>query len=241
VTPPAGIISIFQICRPQGPLFFLEKAMNVYVDESGDLGFKFNKPNGKGGSSRYLTIAFLLVPPELSKYPKRIVRSLYNRRKHPPSKELKGSMLNLHDKVFFAEKVIGLLKRNRRIKILAITVNKRRVQKHIRQDANKLYNYMIALALPEEIKKEVEVKFIPDKRSIKVKSGNSLADYLQVKLWFEFGSKARLINIPRESHQELNLQFIDFISNIVWHKYENSDDIAFKMLAGKIRIKELFF
>lgn len=215
--------------------------MNVYLDESGDLGFKFDKPYGKGGSSRYLTIAFLLVPPDLSKYPKRIVKSLYRRKRWPTSKELKGSMLNLHDKAYFAEKVLGLLKRNRRIKILAITVNKRRVQTHIRQDVNKLYNYMIALILPEELKNQTDVNFIPDKRSIKVKSGNSLSDYLQIKLWFEHKSKARLINNPRESHQELNLQFIDFISNIVWHKYEKKDDMIFNMLARKIELRELFF
>lgn len=223
-----------------GSAFFL-KTMNVYVDESGDLGFKFDKPYQKGGSSRYLTIAFLIVPPELSKYSKRVVRSLYNRRRRPTSKELKGSMLNLHDKVFFAERVLTLLKRNRRIKLLAITVNKRKVQKHIRQDANKLYNYMIALSLPEEIKSQAEVLFIPDKRSIKVKSGNSLVDYLQIKLWFEYRSKVRLIGNPRESHQELNLQFVDFISNIVWNRYENRDKIIFNMLAGKIKLTELFF
>jgi len=36
--------------------------MNVYVDESGDLGWEFAQPFRQGGSSRYLTIASLLVP-----------------------------------------------------------------------------------------------------------------------------------------------------------------------------------
>ncbi|MEE8430337.1 MAG: hypothetical protein V3S16_03735 [Candidatus Desulfatibia sp.] len=53
--------------------------MNLYIDESRDLGFTF-KPRGKG-SSRYLTIAFLLVPKELSHLPKRVVKKLYKGRK----------------------------------------------------------------------------------------------------------------------------------------------------------------
>ena len=40
--------------------------MNLYLDESGDLGFTFDKPNRYGGSSRHLTIAILLTPKELS-------------------------------------------------------------------------------------------------------------------------------------------------------------------------------
>lgn len=55
--------------------------MNLYIDESGDLGFTFDKPYRIGGSSRYLTIAFLLVPKELSHLPKRVVKKLYKGRK----------------------------------------------------------------------------------------------------------------------------------------------------------------
>jgi len=93
-----------------GAAIFFGKPINVYLDESGDLGFKFKKPFGKGGSSRYLTIALLIIPPDLSKYSKRIVRSLYTRLRRPTSNELKGSMLNLHDKVFFAKKVASKIK-----------------------------------------------------------------------------------------------------------------------------------
>jgi len=51
--------------------------LNIYIDESGDLGFTF-KPRGKG-SSRYLTIACLFVPKELSHLPKKLVRKLYSK------------------------------------------------------------------------------------------------------------------------------------------------------------------
>ena len=83
--------------------------MNVYLDESGDLGFTFDKPYRIGSSSRYLAIAFLLVPKELSHLPKRVVKKLYKGRKHPTSKELKGPDLTSEDKMFLANRIAGLL------------------------------------------------------------------------------------------------------------------------------------
>lgn len=140
--------------------------MNIFIDESGDLGFTFTRPFRKGGSSRFLTISFLLVPQNLSPLTKRIVRAIYKRKKQSTAVELKGSELSNEDKLYFSNKVVTLLKRNPRIKIFAITVDKRRVKAHIREDPNKLYNYMISLVLPEKIRRYSEVNFIPDKNSI---------------------------------------------------------------------------
>ena len=129
--------------------------MNVYVDESGDLGWNFDRPYRRGGSSRYLTIAFLLVPQELSHLPKRIIKRLYSKRKKSTKSELKGSNLKLAEKIYFANEVIKLLEKHPQIEVLAMTVKKENVQVHIRQDPNKLYNYMISLILLDKIKRRV--------------------------------------------------------------------------------------
>ena len=74
--------------------------MNVYLDESGDLGFTFRR-RGKG-SSRYLTIACLLIPKKLSHLPKRIVRDLYAECEKSPKYELKATDLAPDQKIYFA-------------------------------------------------------------------------------------------------------------------------------------------
>lgn len=153
--------------------------MIVYLDESGDLGWNFSKPYREGGSSQYLTIAFLITPPNKAKFPKRIMRSMYKLR-NPPPKELKGKNLTYDERLIFVNKTIGMLNRHPEIQLLAITVRKQNVQQHIRQDPNKLYNFMINLSLLERIENEPVVTFIPDPRTIKVESGNSLIDYLQI-------------------------------------------------------------
>ncbi|KKK91873.1 hypothetical protein LCGC14_2708590, partial [marine sediment metagenome] len=81
---------------------------------------------------------------------------------------------------------------------------------------------MIGLALPDRIKHYPEVTLLPDARSIKVKSGNSLVDYLQIKLWFYLKSKTVVQYKPMESSKVLNIQFIDIICNIIWSSYERN-------------------
>jgi hypothetical protein len=215
--------------------------MNVYVDESGDLGWSFNKPHNQGGSSRHVTIAALIVPKPLSPLSKRIVKKTYIDRKQSTKVELKGRNLSKHERVRFAERVVRLLQREPSIKISVITVYKRHVQEHIRTDANKLYNYMVNFALLDTIKNYPVVTFIPDPRTIKVASGNSLLDYLQIKLWFEHNSATVIKHVPMESHRSLNLQFIDFVSYIVWNHHENNESSAWNVLKPWILRKLLFF
>ena len=194
-------------------LFFYGLQMNVYFDESGDLGWKLDKPFGNGGSSRYLTIAFLIIPVNKQHLTKRIVKKTYKFEKRKTKIELKGKDLTKRGIIFFSSEIVNLLQKNKDIKIIIITVKKENVLHHIRQDSNKLYNYMINLALLDEIKNQPIVTLIPDPRSIKVESKNSMLGYLKIKLWFEKSSSTIIKEIFQESRKNLNLQFIDFIAH----------------------------
>lgn len=216
-------------------------ASNVYLDESGDLGWILDKPYRHGGSSRYLTIAFAVCPSEKKHLLQRIVADVYRRAKFNPKLELKGSSLSVSNKCYFAEKVRKLVSMNPDIVLGAITVNKSKVQQHIRQDANKLYNYMIRLAVLPIIKDQPFVNLIRDNKTIKVKSGNSLIDYLQTVLWFELHSKTKVVDLPSDSKCVKNLIFIDWINNLVWGRYEDNNTQAYDILKNVIFSKKLFF
>lgn len=215
--------------------------MNIYLDESGDLGWVLNKPYRHGGSSRYMTIAFVACPNEKKHLLKRIVRKVYNRTKTDPKIELKGSALNGEDKKYFATEVRKLVSMNPDIRIGAITVNKSKVKQHIREDANKLYNYMIRLAILDVVKHEPMVNLIRDNKTVKVKSGNSLIDYLQTTLWFEMDSRTRLVDIPSDSKKVQNLIFIDWMNNLIWGNYEDKNSEPYEILKSVIDSKKLFF
>ncbi|MDE6769180.1 MAG: DUF3800 domain-containing protein [Muribaculaceae bacterium] len=216
-------------------------AANVYLDESGDLGWIFDKPYRQGGSSRYLTIAFVVCPSEKKHLLQRVVKRVYTRKKFDPKKELKGSSLSIPDKCFFAEHVNRLITTHPDIIIGSITVNKSNVRQHIRRDANKLYNYMIRLAVLPLIKEEVMVNLIRDNKTIKVKSGNSLIDYLQTILWFDLDSHTRIVDIPSDSKQVKNLIFIDWINNLIWGRYEDNNIEPYNILENAIVPIELYF
>ena len=113
--------------------------MHVYLDESGDLGFSFDRPYRQGGSSRYLTICALIIPKKLCPLPKRIVKKIYKKNRKPRNYEIKGKDLSQEDIIFVIEQILRLVKIHSSIKIIAITVNKNKVKDHIRSDPNKLY------------------------------------------------------------------------------------------------------
>lgn len=50
---------------------------DVYFDESGDLGWILDAPYRDGGSSRYFTIAYVLIPSEKSILLDRFIRRFY--------------------------------------------------------------------------------------------------------------------------------------------------------------------
>ena len=215
--------------------------MNLYLDESGDLGWTLDKPYQAGGSSRYLTIATLIIPKTISHLPKRIMRKMYKSRNQPTNIEIKGNSLSNKEKDNFIRMTISLFKEQPLIQSSIITVKKENVQTHIRTDANKLYNYMVNFAALDKIKSHPVVNFIPDPRTIKIASGNSLIDYLQIKLWFEMNAATKLIYTPMESKSNLNLQFIDFICHIVWKRYEFNEFRFYNELRPHILEKHLFF
>lgn len=67
--------------------------MNIYLDESGDLGWVLDKPKNDGGSSNYLTICAISCPKDKVKVLDRVVIGLYRSWKINPKHEKKDIVL----------------------------------------------------------------------------------------------------------------------------------------------------
>lgn len=213
----------------------------IYLDESGDLGWKFDAPYRQGGSSRFLTIAALIAPSDKTQHPKRIIKGLYERRKWKPGTEKKWSDMSTAAKLDFAEEAVKLRNVHKNIKYLMITVRKENVCQHIRNDPNKLYNYMIKIMLIDEMATYDRVTLVPDPRTIKVASGNSLHDYLQTELWLEKKAATVLNTNPQDSIKCLGLQFTDMLSGAVREHYEDGNSAPLNVLRPAIHERHLFF
>lgn len=215
--------------------------VTIALDESGDLGWKFDAPYRRGGSSRYLTIASILYPQDKKQHPKRLVKDLYTKFGWNPKEEVKWADMDDSHRLEFANKLSKIVTTHPQIRLLSITVKKENVQEHIRRDGNKLYNYMIGLSLLNDMKNHESVLFIPDPRSIKVKSGNSMHDYLQTKLWFDKNAKTILTTTPLESQSCKAIQVADMLSGVVQNHFEDGNSEAWKTLGQHIQSKTLFF
>lgn len=213
----------------------------VYQDESGDLGWTFDKPNRNGGSSRYLTLAFITVPEAKKQQLWRLVKKIYQKYKLNPKVEKKGSSYTDEHAAYIAGRIADLVNKHDDIKICAITIKKENVAEHIRTDENIIYNYALVLKIAPVIKDLEHVTIIPDKRTIKVRSGNSCAEYLRTKLWLEMKSKTQVDYFPTESTDQPNLWFIDMVANFIWRHYEDGRSDAYKKLLPVLDEKLLFF
>lgn len=171
----------------------------------------------------------------------RFVKDIYIKFKISPSIEFKASNIDAHTKKIIAEKTLDFLIKNTDFQLGAITVKKEKVMAHIRTDGNKLYNYMIGQSILPKILTSPSISLIRDMRSVKVESGKSCHEYLQIRLWFDFGTPTVITDLPTFSHTNKCLIFIDWITNFVWSYYEDGANVPFEILAPKLLNQTLFF
>ncbi len=215
--------------------------MIIYADESGDLGWSFAAAYRQGGSSRYLTIASVCVPPAKKHIPKRVIKDLYATFHWRTASEKKWTDMTVTQRNAFAAAALQMCNKHPEIHLHGITVKKERVEAHIRTDKNKLYNYMIRLSLLDCMAIDDAVTFIPDPRSIKVESGNSLHDYLQTELWFTRRVKTILTTAPVASHNCKGLQFADMLAGLIQERFEDRNFEHIRICIRRLRLKRLFF
>ena len=213
----------------------------IYVDKSGDLGRNFTAPYRHGGSSRYLTVAALCVPSGKKHIPKRAIRDLYDKFKWPTAVEKKWQQMKPAERAAFAGTAVEMCNRHPDIHLHGITVKKERVEAHIRTDENKLYNYMIRFCVLDCMAAQDQVSLIPDPRSIKVQSGNSLHDYLQMELWFTHRVKTMLATTPLDSRNCRGIQFADMLAGLIQQRFEDRHFDYMRICIRRLKLKKLFF
>ena len=213
----------------------------IFLDESGDLGWRFDAPYRLGGSSRHLTISAIILPEQKKHLPARTIKDLYLKHKWPPKQEKKWAKMSPEERLEFALLAEKLKATHPDIEYTSITVYKPNVRQHIRNDANKLYNYMIGLLLLDRMAQCDKVLLVPDSRELKVASGNSLHDYLLTELWFNKKTQTQVINQPRDSASDRGVQFADMLSGLVQQYHEDTNTALFKMLQCSLFCRKLYF
>jgi len=206
--------------------------LNIYLDESGDLGFS-------QGSSKYFTIAFVVVKdPVLFA---RCVKETKMKYKIPREVELKGNTARKIVKEDFLKRINKL-----DIEIHAITAKKKNVELKLRSDANILYNYIVGLLLIDCILSEplgTKVSINVDRRVISITAGFKFDEYLRYKIWYENRRQDIDLEIKHlDSRKKHAIQGVDVICNSIFKKYNSNNPAFFNIIKDKVKCeKRLFF
>lgn len=203
----------------------------IFLDESGELGFKKS-------SSNYFIITLLACDegelPILRRIIKRVREKLIKKKlKRYP--ELKGN--NSTDKVRFE-----ILQRFNKTKaeVFAVILQKSKVYEYLKEKKDKLYNYLSNLIINECSFDTLNVVLIVDKS----KSTRSLRDDFNKYIRFEVSKKNNScnLNIKHEnSESESCLQVLDFVSWAIFRNYEYKDSRFMNIIKDKIVIKKEVF
>lgn len=213
--------------------------MNFYLDESGDLGWTFDKPIRKGGSSRYLTISGFIVEEEHEKHIVRFILEMYSKYGLKNGIEKKGASFSSDHCKFITSQLNKIKSKAPSFKIITITVYKPKVNEALRKDKNIFYNYVLSLLVRQQILNCDCAKIFIDQRTIKVSHGQSFPDYIKTVVWGDDGCNIDIDCEFINSYNNKMIWFADWYSNWVWRRYENNDCEAYNLL-NKLPLSNFF-
>lgn len=197
----------------------------IFLDESGDLGFDFSKKK----TTKYFVITFLFTK---KKRPiEKIIRNIHGglRKKF---KMREGILHAYREELItctrFCRKII---KKN--CKVMAIYLKKKKVYTKLQNENNILYNYVVNILLDRIISKrlidqEKKITLIASRRKTNKFFNLNFANYLQNRIQRDH---RLLITVEiKTPFQEKGLQAVDFLSWIIFRKYEYGDDSYYNII-----------
>lgn len=205
----------------------------VFLDESGDLGFK-------DSSSKWFlfTIAITTNPRSLERVIKKVWRPL--KKKH---KKL-GELHAYHSDDPTRTRVLKKISETEDVKVLCIVLNKEKVYVDLQNQKNYLYNYTANILLDRlhtsGMLGPIEpIHLFIDRKDTKKRLRENFISYLTNSM------KKRRNGVfaveLHSSHENKSLQAVDFISWAIFRKYESGDYEFYEIVKDKISDEKLLF
>ena len=194
--------------------------ITIFVDESGDLG--------KG--NRYFVIA--LIVPQKSKRISNFMKRFCVKNK---LQEVKAAQLTFSQK----QDIFNKLTSANDYTVSYIVADKSNIDnKKLFEDKNLCYNYLFSFLIKKTIKStNDDICILLDNHSTKVKSINSLCDYIKIKAFTQWNYRHNLhINYVDSKNSKI-VQVIDVIANAIYAHYLYKKNHFYNMLTISESIK----
>jgi len=205
----------------------------IFLDESGDLGFK------KSSSKWFLfAIAITNDARALERVIKKVWRPL--KKKYKKLGELHAS----HEKDTTRKLVLKQLSEVSDLKILCVVLNKKKVYVDLQNQKNYLYNYTANVLLDRLHTKEVlgpkePIHLFVDRKDTKKRLRENFVNYLTGSM--KKRRDGSFVVELHSSHENKSLQAVDFISWALFRKYEHGDYEFYEIIKSKITDEQLLF
>lgn len=220
--------------------------VDVYVDESGDLGFTSN-------SSKCFTIGYVFTvnkrPFAEKKTVSRTLKNVNMKNKNHKHKinEFKFSNDSEYARTQFLSKI-----KEMDIVIGAISISKLSVKEELKGDPNYLYNYLVGDTIIDILVNEYfktfdpynRISFVID-RSLSKRAINAFNDYCERKTSFKSWERSKdmenNIYIKHENSQNVEmLQVADYVAGAIQQKFERGNSKYYDIFKHKIKHKRLW-
>lgn len=205
----------------------------IFLDESGDLGFKKT-------SSKWFLFTIAIVPEQrtLERVVKKIWRPL--KKKH---KKL-GELHAYHADDTTRTRMLRKLAELEELKVLCVVLNKEKVYVDLQNQKNYLYNYTANILLDRLHTSGVlsdgePIELFIDRKDTKKMLRKNFIDYLSQAMSDRRGGSFSVT--LHASHENKSLQAVDFISWALFRKYERNDYQFYEMIKNKITDEQLLF
>jgi hypothetical protein len=192
----------------------------LFVDESGNLGTK----------DRYFVL--VILAPQRSKRISNFMKKFCAKHNLP---EIKASQLSVPHK----QEIFNKLCSANDYTVSYIVADKWNIDnKKLFEDKNLCYNYLFSFLVKKTVKSTQEdLTILLDNHSTKVKSINSLADYIRLKGMTQWGYQHNLHIQYTDSKDSKVVQAADVIANAIWAHYNYGSSHFYKMLTISESIK----
>ena len=210
----------------------------LYLDESGDLGFNFEKKQ----PSKYFTISILVIKSVqnnrtiINAVKKTLKRKLNPRKKrHRNVHELKANRTSFEIKSYFYYQVAAIP-----FSIFSMTLNKQHLINKVLIDNNRLYNFISRKTIEKIVfntsLKKLELIIDKSKNKSQIREFN----YYVIKQLEATLDPMVPINIyHRNSENDYGLKAADMFSWGIFRKYERSDSAWFDIFKDKVKFDQM--
>jgi hypothetical protein len=201
----------------------------IFLDESGDLGFDFQKKK----TTQFFVITCLFI--NNKKPVEKLVKKIHSGLKNGLKRRI-GVLHAVAEKPITRQRILrGLLEKD--CKIMTIYLNKKKVYTKLQDEKQVLYNFVSNILLDRIYSKKIiptstSIELVASRRETNKFLNENFKKYIKSKI--SYNHKIDLSVQIKTPFEEKALQMVDFASWAIFRKYEHKDDSYYNIIKEKI-------